>query len=303
MTARIAILTPDPADEAFHGRWRDVLARNAEPLRAAGLIVEERSWVAAADLAGFDLVLPLLVWGYVRAYPNWIAMLGESEDQEVRLQNPASVLRWNGDKSYLGRLGETGAPIVPAVYAERVTVQVMADAARRFGTDRLVAKPRISHSAWHTIRWSPGDGLAGAPAGAAIIQPYLPEIETSGELSLIYFAGAFSHAVRKLPQPGDFRVQPEYDGIISACFPEADEFEAAARILEAVGEPLLYARIDLARGLDGRPALIELELIEPDLYLGYDPAGGAFYAAAVLDAALAPSGPGPERLVEDPPIR
>ena len=86
-------------------------------------------------------------------------------------------------------------------------------------------------------------------------------------------------------QPGDFRVQPEYDGIISACTPEADELEAAARILAAVGEPLLYARIDLARGLDGRPALIELELIEPDLYLGYDPAAGAAFAAAVREAA------------------
>ena len=147
MSRRIAILTPDPADEAFHGRWRDVLARNAEPLRAAGMIVEERSWAAAPDLGAFDLVLPLLVWGYVRAYPAWIARLGEWEKAGVRLRNPASVLRWNGDKSYLGRLGEAGAPSVPAVYAERVTETVMADAARRFGTDRLVAKPRISHSA------------------------------------------------------------------------------------------------------------------------------------------------------------
>ena len=164
----------------------------------------------------------------------------------------------------------------------------MADAAERFGTGRLVAKPRISHSAWHTILWSPGDSLEGAPPGAAIVQPYLPDIETSGELSLIWFAGAYSHAVRKLPQPGDFRVQPEYDGIISFCVPDADEMAAARDILAAVEEDLLYARVDLARGLDGRPVLIELELIEPDLYLGYDPAEGAGFAAAVAQRLAEP---------------
>jgi hypothetical protein len=116
-----------------------------------------------------------------------------------------------------------------------------------------VAKPRVSHSAWRTIRWSPGDGIDDGPAGAAIIQPYLPEIETQGETSLIYFGGRFSHAVGKVPQPGDFRVQPEYDGIIAAIEPAADMLAAAGRILAAVDEDLLYARIDLAPGLDGRP--------------------------------------------------
>jgi glutathione synthase/RimK-type ligase-like ATP-grasp enzyme len=288
MSPRIAILTPDPADEAFRSRWRDVFERNAEPLREADIIVEGRNWADSTDLADFDLVLPLLVWGYVRAYPRWMEAVARWEGEGVRLQNPPSVLRWNADKSYLGRLAERGAPSVPALYLECVTEDAMAQAARAFGTDRLVAKPRISHSAWQTIRWSPGDSIDGGPAGAAIVQPYLPKIETEGELSLICFAGAFSHAVRKVPQPGDFRVQPEYDGIISACVPESDEREAGARILEALDEDLLYARIDLARGLDGRPALIELELIEPDLYLGYDPGRGAAFAAAVMEAAARP---------------
>jgi glutathione synthase/RimK-type ligase-like ATP-grasp enzyme len=159
----------------------------------------------------------------------------------------------------------------------------MEQAAAAFGTDRLVAKPRVSHSAWQTIRWSPGDGLDEGPTGPAIVQPYLPAIETDGELSLIFFGGAYSHAVRKVPQPGDFRVQPEYDGIITACVPDADEMEAARVILAAVEEDLLYARVDLSRGLDGKPVLIELELIEPDLYLGYDEADGTGFARAVAE--------------------
>jgi glutathione synthase/RimK-type ligase-like ATP-grasp enzyme len=194
------------------------------------------------------------------------------------------VLRWNADKVYLGRLADRGAPVVPTLYAERVTSAVMEGAALDFGTERLVAKPRISSTAWQTVRWSPGGSLDGGPQGAAMVQPYLPEIEKSGEVSMIYFGGAFSHAIAKRPQPGDFRVQPEFDGVIAAYAPEADEHEAAARILAAVEEPLLYARIDLVRGLEGEPRLIELELIEPDLYLGYDEGAGRRFAAAAVEA-------------------
>lgn len=286
---RVAILTPDPADEAFHSRWRDVVERNAEPLRAAGVEVEGRCWTQAEDLAAFDLVMPLLAWGYVRAYPLWLEKVAKWEAEGVRLRNPASVLAWNADKSYLRRLAERGAPVVPSLFVEKVTEQVMTDAAASFGAGRLVAKPRVSHSAWRTIRWSPGDGIEDGPDGAAIIQPYLPGIETKGELSLIYFGGDYSHSVGKVPQPGDYRVQPEYAGIITACEPGRDYREAAETILAAVEEDLLYARIDLAPGLDGRPALIELELIEPDLYIGYDPARGEKFAAAVLrEMAAAP---------------
>jgi glutathione synthase/RimK-type ligase-like ATP-grasp enzyme len=283
MTRRVAILTPDKDSEGYRTRWPDVLARTAAPLREAGLQVEARDWANARDLAGFDLVLPLLVWGYPFAPKQWLEAMDRWEREGVRLHNPAAVLRWNADKAYLGRLAQLGAPVVPALYADRLSAGLLEEAARTFGTDRLVAKPRISSTAWQTIRWSPGTSLDGGPQGEAIVQPYLPEIERSGEVSMIYFADAFSHAIAKRPQPGDFRVQPEFDGIIAAYRPRADEHEAAERILAAVEEPLLYARIDLVRGLDGSPQLIELELIEPDLYLGYDEGAGARFAAAVKE--------------------
>jgi len=284
MTGRVCILTPDPASEGYRTRWRDVLERNAAPLREAGLAVEARDWANASDLAGFDLVMPLLVWGYPFAPAQWREAVNRWEGEGVRLRNPASVLRWNMDKIYLERLAGRGAPVVPTRHCTRLSETALEQAARAFGTDRLVAKPRISSTAWQTIRWSPGAGLDGGPEGAAMVQPYLPEIERSGEVSMIFFGGAFSHAIAKRPQPGDFRVQPEYDGIIRAWRPEPDEHEAAERILAAVDEPLLYARVDLVRGLDGAPRLIELELIEPDLYLSYDAGAGARFAAAVREA-------------------
>jgi glutathione synthase/RimK-type ligase-like ATP-grasp enzyme len=284
MKGRVAILTPDRTSEGYRTRWPDVLARNAAPLEEAGLEVVARDWAAAADLAAFDLVLPLLVWGYPFAPRQWAEAVDRWEAAGVWLRNPASVLRWNADKIYFERLAERGAPVVPTRHYTQLTGAGLAEAARAFGTDRLVAKPRVSSSAWQTIRWSPGGALEGGPEGAAMVQPYLPEIERTGEVSMIFFGGTFSHAISKRPQPGDFRVQPEFDGIIAAYRPDADEHEAAERVLAAVEEPLLYARIDLVRGLDGTPQLIELELIEPDLYLGYDAHAGARFVAAALEA-------------------
>jgi len=284
MTANIVILTPDPADEAHEGRWDQVFDRNVAALAGAGMSVSARRWTEAEDLAGFDLVMPLLVWGYVRDHARWLDTVERWRRKGVRLQNPASVLAWNACKTYLGTLRERGAPVVPALFFERLAIEDMEKAAQTFGSSRLVAKPQVSHGGWQTIRWSPGDSIEGGPQGPAIVQPYVDEIEREGEISLLYFGGRYSHAVRKRPQPGDFRVQPEYDGIITPHSPTADEREAAQRVLDAIEEELLYARIDLVRGAAGAPELIEIELIEPDLYLGYDPRKGSGFAEAVRAA-------------------
>ena len=280
--ADIAILTPDPGDLYFESRWAEVVEANTAPLRAAGLTVVQRPWTEAGDLFGFALVLPLLAWGYPRAHTRWVETVRAWESAGVRLHNPASVLVWNSDKSYLGRLAARGVPVVPTLYAEALDLDLLAAAAARFGSERLVAKPRISAGAWQTIRWSPGDPLDGGPEGAAMVQPYLAEIETVGEISLLFFGGRFSHAIAKRPRPGDFRVQPEYQGIITAHQPLADELATAEAVLAAIDEKLLYARIDLLRAAEG-PRLIEIELIEPDLYLGFDPADGALFAQAARE--------------------
>ena len=281
--SRICILTPDRGDEAHETRWDQVFERNAAALAALGIQVEARSWTEAEDLGEFALVMPLLVWGYVRDHARWLDTVDRWGREGVRLENPASALAWNSRKTYLGRLAARGAPVVPALFFDRLTEADMMEAAARFGTNRLVAKPQVSHGAWQTIRWSPGDPIHGGPEGPAIVQPFLAEIESSGEISLLYFGGRFSHAIRKRPQPGDFRVQPEHRGIITPHIPEADEIEAAERVLAAVEEDLLYARVDLVRSGRGAPELIEIELIEPDLYLGYDPAEGRAFAAAVAE--------------------
>jgi glutathione synthase/RimK-type ligase-like ATP-grasp enzyme len=281
----VAILTPDPGGILGGTRWPPVLARLAAPLEAAGMRVESRGWTAAGDLTGFDLVLPLLTWGYHRE-GDWPGQVLRWQDQGVRLRNPPEVLRWNADKSYLARFAAAGAPVVPTLFVERLDEAALHEAAARFGTDALIAKPRVSASAFQTIRWWPGTKLAGGPDRAAILQPFLTDIEAGGELSLIYLGGAFSHAIRKRPQPGDFRVQPEYDGIITPHDPLPEEYEAAEAALRAADADLLYARVDLVRDVKGATVLMEIELVEPDLYLEHHPAAPAAFARAVEAAAI-----------------
>lgn len=277
----IVILTPNPEDEAHQGRWREVFQRMADSLAAEGVEVEGRAWTEAGALTAFPLVLPLMVWGYHREAARWVEAVTGWRAAGVRLVNPPDVLRWNSDKRYLDRLAKRGAPIPPSLFVDRATPEAVAEAAARFGADRLVVKPRISASAYQTLRLRPGDPLDDGPRGAAIIQPYLPSVEREGEISLFFFSGRYSHAVGKVAAEGDFRVQPEWGGEISGIEPPPDMLAVARAVLAAVDEPLLYARVDLVRDLEERPVLIELELVEPDLYLGHAADRGAAFARAV----------------------
>jgi hypothetical protein len=114
------------------------------------------------------------------------------------------------------------------------------------------------------------------------LQPYLPSIETQGETSLLYFGGRLSHVVNKRPLAGEFRIQEEFGGQYGlVAEPAVGALALAEQVLDAVGEPLLYARIDVVPDADGRWLLMEAELIEPDFYLGVDPRHGAGFAQAL----------------------
>lgn len=284
---KIAILAP-AADGAYGAtRWPEVMARMVTPLEAAGMAVTPVDWTTDDDLTGFALVLALLAWGYHRDGPapgHWEQQVTRWQAAGVRLQNPPDVLRWNADKAYLGEFADRGAPVVPTIFVDEVTEAAMHEAAAQLGTDQLIVKPRVSASAFRTIRWSPGTPLEGAPTDAAMIQPFLANVLEGGEPSLLYLGGRFSHAVSKVPRAGDFRVQPEFGGIIAPYQPWPDELAAAEAALAAAGAPLLYARVDLVRDAKGRPVLMELEAIEPDLFLGDNPAAQARFAEIVRRA-------------------
>jgi hypothetical protein len=283
---RIAVLTPDPSDPSYAGQWPGVLQRLAEALIGAGISVEPTPWTDHVEDAGrltaFPLVLPLIVWGYHRDHGRWMRACETWSKAGVRMLNPPSVLGWNSDKSYLGRLADTGVPIPDTIWVEGAARADVDAAFDRFGTDRIVVKPRVSGGAYRTLRLSRGEPMEGAPEGPAMIQPYLPSIEIEGETSLLFFGGRLSHVVNKRPVPGEFRVQVQYGGgYVALPGPPAGALELAEQTLAAISEDLLYARIDMARGPDGQWLLMEAELIEPDFYLGSAPEGGARFAQAV----------------------
>lgn len=283
---RIAVLTPDPADPSYAGQWPGVLERLSQALAAADVTVEPTPWTDhiedAAWLAEFPLVLPVIVWGYHRDHQQWMRACRTWEAAGVRMRNPASVIGWNSDKSYLGRLADKGVATPDTVWVDGVTQADVDAAFDRFGTDVVVVKPRVSGGAYKTLRLTRGEAMQGAPEGAAMIQPYLPSIETEGETSLLFFGGRLSHVVNKRPVNGDFRIQVQFGGQYVAL-PEPPEGARALAeaTLKAIDADLLYARIDMATAPDGSWRLMEAELIEPDFYLGSAPDGGANFARAV----------------------
>jgi glutathione synthase/RimK-type ligase-like ATP-grasp enzyme len=282
----IAVLTPDPSDPSYASQWPGVLERLEEALSTAGLTAVPTPWTDhvadASGLTRFPLVLPLIAWGYHRDHGRWMQACATWAAAGVRVLNPPSVLGWNSDKSYLGRLADRGVPIPDTVWVDSPTQTDVDAAFDRFATDQLVVKPRVSGGAWKTLRLARGEARHGAPEGPAMIQPYLPTIETEGETSLLFFGGRLSHVVEKRPVAGEFRVQVQFGGgYVALAEPPAGALALAERTLAAIGEDLLYARIDMARDADGGWLLMEAELIEPDFYLGSAPEGGKRFAEAV----------------------
>jgi len=284
--SQVAILTPDPAESAYPELWPKVLARLQRALDGAGIEAVPTPWTAhmddAADLRDYASVLPLLVWGYHHDAARWQRACATWQREGVRLANPAKVLAWNTDKRYLRELAERGVAIPPTIFTDALSQDVVERAFADTGADQLIVKPAVSGGAWRTQRLRRGDAVDAANGMMMLLQPYLPSIETQGETSLLYFGGRLSHVVNKRPLAGEFRIQEEFGGQYGlVAEPAVGALALAEQVLDAVGEPLLYARIDVVPDADGRWLLMEAELIEPDFYLGVDPRHGAGFAQAL----------------------
>lgn len=283
----IAVFTPDPADPSYAGQWPTVLERLSLALAREGITAAPTPWTdhveGASGLLAYPLVLPVVSWGYHRDHTRWLQGCETWTAAGVPMANPTSVLRWNSDKTYLGRLAERGIAIPPTLWRTDVTAADLDAAFRQTGAETLIVKPTVSGGAWRTLKIGRGDPPADLPVGSVMIQPFLPTIQTEGETSMLFFGGRFSHAVNKRPAAGDFRIQVQFDGVYTAVEPPEGALALAEQVLAAVDEPLLYARIDTVPDPDGRWRLMEAELIEPDFYLGHDPRGGAGFARAVRE--------------------
>lgn len=275
---RAAILVPAPD---YPEDWDWAYEVEAAVLLSAGFSVEARDWTDSGDLSGFDLVMPLVAWGYHQDPPRWHALLDRLERESVPTLNPVSLLRWNSDKRYLAELGSQGVKTIPTRVVEALDDAVLAEARQEFG-EQLVIKPPVSASACGTHLLGPNDAVpADALGQIMLIQPFLRAVAAEGEYSIMLFDGRFSHSIVKRPKSGDYRVQPHLGGTELPCEPPEGAIELAHAALAAAPANATYARVDMVRDDDGELAIIELELIEPALWLQHAPDGGESFAAAV----------------------
>jgi glutathione synthase/RimK-type ligase-like ATP-grasp enzyme len=262
-------------------------ANLAESLRARGIEPRAALWSdPQVDWAGFDAVLIRSTWDYFQHYEAFLRWLDGLERLGVPTINPTPLLRWNSNKRYLLELAPRGVAIIPTQIARAAGLpELLAEPGRH-----MVVKPTVSGTSWHTVRGTTGtpefdEAVAALPAGLEyLVQPFMPEIEREGEWSLLFFGGAYSHAVLKRPAVNDYRVQSEFGGRSEAVRPGPELIASAQKVLSAVSElgydGGLYARIDGVRSAD-RFLVMEVEMVEPFLFLSHDPRASRRFADVV----------------------
>ncbi|MGP1354575.1 MAG: ATP-grasp domain-containing protein [Parasphingopyxis sp.] len=232
-----------------------------------------------ADWRRFDAVLIGSTWDYQDHLQRFLDRLAKIESQTM-LFNDSATVRWNCRKTYLKDLSERGARTVPTVWLDRPAGANVEQAFDALGSDDLVFKRQVGANAEGQFRLKRGDPVPPMPE-PMMAQPFLPAIQSEGEMSLVFIDGAFSHGLVKSAADGDYRIQSSYGGREKPCTPDAADIAAATSILETLAETPLYARIDMVRGTDGDMLLMELELVEPFLYpLQADGLGERIYDAA-----------------------
>ena len=240
-------------------------------LASHGMELVQVRWREIAERAGeFAAILPLMVWDYFEGNEEAFLTAIAKAEQITPVFNNFDILKWNADKSYLDELHARGAPVIRTLTVEHVTQRNVERAFEELETDTLVIKPKVGGGAWRQVLHKKGDPFPEAdtlPPEGALMQPFLSSVTEEGEYSFLYFGGRFSHAARKTPKAGDYRIQSIYGGAEETYTPTQAERDRARDILDVLDHTPLYARVDLLRGDDGTLKLIELECIEPYLYL------------------------------------
>lgn len=229
------------------------------------------SWSSTNNWNQYSHAIVRTTWDYTHQRELFIGSLQEIENQGVKLLNPLNIITWNSHKAYLLDLQEKGHSVIPSLSLDHVIHQGFLGGIKKWSQDQILLKPFVGASS-QDIR-----SFADSPQGMEsllkytkgntekwFIQPFYNEI-LNGEISMIYFNKKLSHALKKVPKPGDFRSQEDYGSQIIPYEPREQECKFASDILDQIAEPLVYARVDFLN-IQGSPQLMELELIEPALY-------------------------------------
>ena len=259
---------PDRRKDAHEGDAQVALMRQA--LAQVGRDLEVVQWDGEGiDWSRYEAAITAITWDYAERPEAFLARL-EAISAETRLINSVDVIRWNMRKTYLRDLAGRGAQLVPTHWAARATPEAAEAAFAEFGADRIVIKPVVGAGAWRQVllrRGEPWPDAEALPPHEAMIQPFLPAIQSEGEYSFIFLGGQFSHAVIKTPKKGDYRIQVSFGGVAEPYLPSMEDLADARAVLDSVPEDVFHARVDMVRAEDGSLLLMELELIEPYLFI------------------------------------
>ena len=257
-------------------------------LAARGIDAVPAVWSdTSVDWASFDAIVIRSCWDYHRRYADFVRWLDALDASRRRIWNSTTTVRWNSNKRYLVDLAGRGVPTVPTRIGAGASAQAIAELAGGEGWTRFVVKPAVSASAYetHALALPLGDADRSSidrivAHGDVLVQPFLDEVTTDGELSLVFFDGVFSHAAIKRSRPGDFRVQTEHGGTVAPIDVAPAVVSQAQRSIDALDEPPLYARVD-GVGDERSFRLMELELIEPHVFLGVSDRAADRFAASI----------------------
>jgi glutathione synthase/RimK-type ligase-like ATP-grasp enzyme len=276
-------------EPAAAGHADDLLAAR---LADRGVEVARPCWDdPGVDWARFDVAVVRTTWDYVDRREEFLDW-AEATARLVALHNPPHVLRWNTHKGYLLELEERGAPVVPTAWLGRGDHVDVHEVLRARGWAQAVAKPAVGVGGRGLVRLAAGAPDQGADelralvaAGDVLVQPYLDAVEKQGELSVVVVDGEVTHAVRKVPAAGEYRVHAERGATHELVEADAEVAALARWVVEATGLDLLVARVDLLPDAVGAWQLVELEVTEPHLYLALAPDTADRLADAILRRA------------------
>lgn len=247
-------------------------------MRARGLKAEPVIWENGADWAAYDVVVTRSIWDYHLKYERFLRWLDRLDEAGTRVFNPTSLQRWNSDKHYMLDLERSGINITPTRIVERGAAIPLADVLVDTGWPSAVVKPAVASTGYET--WQ----LTGAPTAAdaarfatqvaampVLVQEFVAGIR-DGEQSFVFIGGDYSHCVLKKSATEDFRIHIEWGGTVERIEPAPALIDWARTVVAAVQEPWMYARVDAVIDARGNPVVMELEMLEPELFFAYEPA-------------------------------
>lgn len=280
----LAIVTSADLPELFGGEKHLIPA-----LRELGINTTICIWDdPAINWQAFDALIIRCPWDYHEKLPAFLAWLDYLRDLRIRVINDLDTLQWNLNKKYLFELSQQQLPVIPSWCLSPSDQRTLPELMDLLATQELVVKPVQSAGAWRTLRVNRDnleqvnrDFSAWRCEQEFLVQPFMPEIMQEGEWSLIFFQGEYSHALIKRAKAGDFRVQSDHGGTVHAIDAPAAMQAQALQILQAVKRMPCYARVD-GVVCDGQFMLMELELLEPELFLELDPQAPQRFAQAIV---------------------